>query len=330
MEKDHSLNAASDKPRVIIVDDMHSAILDLKNDFDIKYVPNITTEQAIDEVAYYDILVVRSKLKITADLLQRWPKIKLIARAGAGMDNIDEEAAREQNIHVLNCGEGNRMAVAEHTVGMMLGLTSKIVKAHKEVSQLMWDREGNRGTEVGDKTVGIVGFGNAGSAVAQLLTGFNCRVVAYDKYKTNYSLGMDHVEEVELNELMEQSDIVSFHVPLSEETKEWICAEWFAKLNKPIFLLNMSRGGIMNLNDVKDALEQNALLGFGTDVLPNEHLSNLCVKDRGLLKELCKDDRVIITPHVGGWTEESYRKISIMLGGKIKNKWRELSARNLK
>jgi D-3-phosphoglycerate dehydrogenase len=330
MQRTEKHRTDRESPKILIIDDLHESILELGDFFNVDYKPYLSPEQALHEIPKYEILILRSKLNITEEMMSAWPQLKIIGRAGAGMDNLDVEAAEKLGIELLNCGEGNRMAVAEHTLGLLLGLTSRIVKSHQEVSRMIWDREGNRGIEVGERTVGLIGFGNTGSAVGQLLQGFPGRVLAYDKYKPNYTKNYDHVEAVDLETIQKEADMISFHVPLTDETRGWINRDFISACKKPCYLLNLSRGGIMDLNDILTGLRDEKLLGFATDVLPNERPETWSDDERKLITELATDERVIMTPHVGGWTHESYRKISEILGAKIRSRWKEVSARNLK
>lgn len=279
------------------------------------YQPDIESSDVEKVTRDFNVLVLRSKINVDQEFLDMNPQLELIARAGSGMDNIDVEAAHVAKVHCINTPEANCDAVGEQTVGMLLALATNMVKGNNEITRGVWDREGNRGFELGQKTVGIIGYGHTGSAVARKLSGFGCRILAYDKYKEGF--GNEQVEEVGLSELLEESDVITFHVPLTAETKGWIDRSFVESVRKDFVLLNLSRGGIMNTADVIDGLSKGKIRSFGSDVLENEKLSSMTSEEKKMLNELTGMDQVILTPHVGGWTSESYRKISEVLAVKI-------------
>lgn len=302
---------------VLIVDDVHLVLLERFDALSVEYSyqPNIKPEDISSELAKYSGIVLRSKLKLTAEFLSEQPQLKLIARAGSGMDNIDVEFANKNGIVCLNAPEANANAVGEQTVGMMLALQHRIVKSNREVKDLTWDREGNRGVELGKATIGIIGYGNTGRSVAQKLKGFGSKVLAYDKYKSGFETS--DVEESSLEKIMEVADIISFHIPLNQETTNWINKSWISKLKPGVAILNLSRGGIMNTEAIIDGLKIGKIQALATDVLENESLNSLSRIEREELDWLNSQDNVIITPHIGGWTKESYVGISNVLADKI-------------
>ncbi len=301
---------------VLIVDDVHPILMDKLNDYaDVDYRPDCDKSEIDELVKGCNGLVIRSKMNLNAEFLNRNNHLDFIARAGSGMDNIDLAVAEANNIVCMNAPEGNRDAVGEHTVGMLLNLACNIKKGHSEIGSGVWDREGNRGFEIGEKTVGIIGYGNTGSSVAKKLSGFGCRVLAYDKYKSGF--GSDSVEEVDFDTLITESDIITFHIPLTQETEGWIAAPMFKSFNHPKVVLNLSRGGIMSTGDVINALKTGMISHLGLDVLENEKLSVLSAEEGARVKWLNLQENVIMTPHVGGWTDASYKRISEVLGDKI-------------
>lgn len=264
-------------------------------------------------------IVIRSRYRMDASLLDHAPQLKWIARSGAGMENIDLDYCAARNITLFNAPEGNRNAVAEHAVGMLLALFNKIVHGNQEVCEGKWDREGNRGVELEDKTVGIIGFGNNGCQFAQVLSGFGCTVMAYDKYKSGF--GNQLVLEVELEQLMKAADIISLHIPETDETRFMINSHWIDLVKKPFFIINLARGKIINTDHLVEGLKSGKILGACLDVLEYEKSSFENVELDGLpdaFKYLKACDNVIMTPHVGGWTEESYFKLSKVLADKIR------------
>jgi D-3-phosphoglycerate dehydrogenase / 2-oxoglutarate reductase len=303
--------------KILIVDEMHEVLMQTlaDNSIEYSYQPDINEEQVLQIIHEYQGLVIRSKFNVGHNILPHVVSLKMIVRAGSGMDNLDVELLEANDICCYNCPEGNRDGVAEQTIGTLLSISSKIVKGHEETGQLIWDREGNRGFEIMGKTVGIIGYGNTGSMVAKKLSGFDCQVIAYDKYKSGFS--NPYVEEVELKELYRQSDIISFHIPLTDETRGWIGNRFFDSLSKPIVLLNLSRGGIMDTAAIVDALREGQIIGLGLDVLENENINSWKPEDKTNFSELRSFEQVVITPHVGGWTAESYRRLAKIAASKI-------------
>jgi D-3-phosphoglycerate dehydrogenase len=231
------------------------------------------------------------------------------------MDNIDEAAAERLGIHCFNAGEANSDAVGEHTLAMMLSLFSNLVKSHLELLDGKWDREDNRGVELKGKTVGILGYGKTGSAVARKLQGFGVKVIAHDKYV--HGFGDAWVDEVTEEMLLANSDVLSFHVPLTGETKNWLNEDRLAKMKSKFWLLNLSRGGVLDLSLVLREINRGRIQGFAADVLPLEPPFRGDEAFMDTFNRLLKNNRVILSPHVGGWTAESYEKISQVLLDKV-------------
>lgn len=306
--------------QVLLIDDIHPVLIEMleKENISIAYHPEYNREDIIKNISLYDGIIVRSKIKIDKQIIDLGSKLKFIARSGAGMDSIDVEYAQQKNIICINSPEGNRDAVGEHTLGLLLALFDKITKSDKQVRQGLWLREANRGLEVKEKTIGIIGYGNMGKEFAKRLCGFDCKVLAYDKYKTDYS--DQYAKQSTLEELKKECDILSLHVPLTEETKYMVDKEFINSFNKPFFLLNTSRGKVVKLSDLIFALENNKVLGAGLDVLEYENFSNEMSFDNKAKEELSKlfaMENTVLTPHVAGWTKESYYKLSYFLAKKI-------------
>jgi D-3-phosphoglycerate dehydrogenase / 2-oxoglutarate reductase len=279
---------------------------------------DFTYDMCVRMAADADGLVIRSRFPMDESFLKCAPKLKFIARSGAGMENIDVPYCEERNIVLFNAPEGNRNAVGEQALGMLLCLFNKLHTADREVRNGKWDREGNRGIELDGKTVGIIGYGNNGSAFARKLAGFDVEVLAYDKYKTNFS--DNYVKEVGLDELYAQSDVISFHIPQNEETLFWGNKVFFEQVEKPFYLLNLSRGKIVSIADLLMALDQRKVLGACLDVLEFEKSSFENMFEGELpevFQALLKHPNVLLSPHVGGWTVESYFKLSNVLADKI-------------
>lgn len=263
-------------------------------------------------------IVIRSRFPMDAALLDFAPDLQFIARSGAGMENIDEAYCAARGITLFNAPEGNRNAVGEHALGMLLSLMNKLHTSHQEIRAGKWDREGNRGIELDGKTVGIIGYGNNGRAFAKKLRGFDVKVLVYDKYKSGF--GDDFVIEATLEAVIRKSDVISFHIPQNEETLWFAGQEFFDGLGKPVFLLNLSRGKIVETAALVKAIEAGRVLGAGLDVNEYEKTSFESFFEGELpagLDYLLHSDRVLMTPHVGGWTNESYFKLSDVLATKI-------------
>jgi D-3-phosphoglycerate dehydrogenase / 2-oxoglutarate reductase len=263
-------------------------------------------------------IVIRSRFPMHEAFLKYAPKLQFIARSGAGMENIDETYCRERNIQLFNAPEGNRNAVGEHALGMLLALLNNFIQGDQQVRKGIWDREGNRGEELDRKTVGIIGYGNNGRAFAKKLRGFDSKVLVYDKYLEN--LTDEYVTQVTLERLYQEADVISFHIPQNEETLYWVNEHFFESISKPIYLLNLSRGKIVDTQVLLNAISKGQVKGAGLDVLEFEKASfeNFSDSDRlTIFQELIASNKVILTPHVGGWTTQSYYKLSDVLAGKI-------------
>jgi D-3-phosphoglycerate dehydrogenase / 2-oxoglutarate reductase len=266
----------------------------------------------------YDGIVIRSKFKITKEIIDSAPKLKCIARAGAGLENIDVAYAIQKGIVCVNSPEGNRDAVAEQAIGMLLMLFNNLKKADAEVRAGKWLREENRGVELGGKTIGIIGYGNTGSSFAKKLRGFDVNILAYDKYKKDF--GNEFVKESSLNEIFDKADVLSLHIPLTEETNYLVNGAFINKFRKNIYIINTSRGKCVNTNDLAKSIESKRVLGACLDVLEYEAVSFESVDFFNLplpMQYLLRSDKVILTPHIAGWTHESNIKIAEVLADKI-------------
>lgn len=265
-----------------------------------------------------DGLVIRSRFRLDKNILDSAPHLKFIARSGAGMENIDETYCKNRNIQLFNAPEGNCTAVAEHALGMILALFNHLKSGDEEVRNGVWDREGNRGIELTGKTIGIIGYGHNGSAFAKVLKGFDCKILAYDKYKNGF--GTDWVHESTLEEIYQQAEIISFHIPQNEETIYWANDDFFQKVKHSFYLINLSRGKIVKTAALVNALKSEKIKGAVLDVLEYESSSFENIDQNDLpddFKFLLSSNKVLLSPHVGGWTKESYFKLSNVLADKI-------------
>jgi D-3-phosphoglycerate dehydrogenase len=260
-------------------------------------------------------LMVRSKIFVDETVITAFDGLRWIGRGGAGMENIDDRCADDHGVFCFNAGEANSDAVGEQTLAMLLAMFTRLVKSHQEVVDGRWDREGNRGLELKGRTVGILGFGNTGSAVAEKLWGFGVRVIAHDRYLQGF--GSEAVEEVSEETLLRESDVLTLHVPLTGETKNWLTLDRLALMKPHFWLMNLSRGAVLDLGLVVKELEAGRMLGFAADVLEYEPPLKGDLAFIENFNALRKNNRVVLSPHVGGWTVESYEKISQVLLDKV-------------
>jgi D-3-phosphoglycerate dehydrogenase / 2-oxoglutarate reductase len=281
----------------------------------------LSKEEALSKLNDFDGLVIRSRFKLTSEILHPLTKVKFIARAGAGMENIDVEFAENKGIKCLHAPEGNRDAVAEHAIGMLLCLFNNILRADQEVRKGIWIREGNRGIELTGKTVGVIGYGNMGSTFAKRLKGFDVKVLAYDKYFSGFSNG--HVQEASREELFKEADIVSLHVPLTDETYHMVNEHFLDSFRKPIYLINTARGKVVKTTELVNAIKEGKVAGACLDVQEIEDISfeglskNPDTELASGFEYLQNSNKVILTPHIAGWTHESNEKIAMALYHKI-------------
>ena len=263
----------------------------------------------------FDGIVLRSRFKIDSNFIYKAKGLKFIARYGSGMEHIDINTAKENNIECINCPEGNKDAVAEHAIGLILCLFNKINIANEEIQNCIWKREKNRGIELMNKTIGVIGYGNTGKSLCDKLIGFKCNILAYDKYKEKF--GNNLVKEVSLNEIFINSDLISIHVPENNETKNMINKSFLSKFNKPIFIINTSRGNIVNTSDLICCLKNKSVLGACLDVLEYEENSFEKINNNNCMSFLNNAKNVLLTPHIAGLSIESKKKLSEILANKI-------------
>lgn len=303
------------KGKILIVDELHPVFKEraIALGYEVDDEPLFTRAQTLAAISAYQGIAVRTKFRIDQELMAAAPSLKFIARAGAGLDNIDEAYATSRNITLLNAPEGNMDAVGEHAIGLLLSLMNNFRNADQEVRNGIWDREGNRGYELKGKTVGIIGYGFMGKSFAKKLSGFEVNVIAYDKYKTGFTDA--YAKEVSMEEIVRQSDVLSLHIPLTAETRQMLNEEYLFHFRKPFFFINTARGEIVNTAAVLSAIKSGKILAAGLDVLEVEKFPALA--DQQWFSNLKDSGKVILTPHVGGWTFESYRKISEVLAEKL-------------
>ena len=301
--------------KILIIDDLHPAFAEKTKDlgFEVDDKPEITRAETLATIKNYVGIAVRTKFKIDKELFDAAPNLRFVARAGAGLDNIDIAVAAERNIQLINAPEGNSDAVGEHAIGLLLSLMNNFRNANLEIRNGIWEREGNRGYELKGKTVGIIGYGFMGRKMARKLAGFEVNVIAYDKYQTGFT--DEFAREVSMEEIVKHSDVLSLHIPLTKETKQMVNDEYFYHFKKPIFFINTARGEIVDTAAVLKNIQSGKILGAGLDVLEIEKFPSL--GEQPWFNDLKASGKVILTPHVGGWTFDSYRKISEVLAQKL-------------
>jgi D-3-phosphoglycerate dehydrogenase len=299
--------------KVLVVDDVHESLFSSLNqlEIDFLYQPQATLESIQEILPAIQGLVIRSKFKIDQNFFDSAKKLKFIARAGAGLDLIDLEAAENYKVKVFAANEGNKDALAEHVIGQLLMLSAKLKQADFDVRKGLWNREENRGWELEGKTIGIIGYGNMGKAVAKRLKAFGMRILAYDKYNKPTAF------DASLDDIFELADIVSLHIPLTLETRNLVNPDFLNQFKKSIVLINSSRGEILSLENMLWGLQSGKLNGLISDVLPNEKLDTWTELEKSQFEQIKSYPNTLFSPHVAGWTFESYQKISEVLASKI-------------
>ena len=312
--------------RVAILDTVHPVLKTrlIENGFECEEHLLLSREE-IQQGQLKDIqgIVLRSRIRIDNQLLDAMPQLQWIARSGSGLENINLQAAKSRDIRVYNSPEGNSDAVGEHVLGMLLMIMHKLRSCDKSVHDKVWEREKHRGMELGSKTVGIIGYGVMGKALATKLRGIGCKIIAYDKYTSGFS--DEYVTEVTEEAFFRRSEIVSVHLPLTDETNGLIDSTWLARFSHPFVFVNSSRGSVVVTKDLLDALDANQVTSIGLDVLEFEGRSLEGLTSMGTtdaqktLSRLLESPNVYLSPHVAGWTTESYFKLSNFLADKILN-----------
>ena len=307
-------------PNILFIDSAHPCMKEVleMNGFVCDDGTKMDVKEIHTIIHKYTGIIVRSRININKDFIDKATNLQFIGRVGAGMESIDMSYAQEKNVSCFNSPEGNRDAVGEQALGMLLSLMNNLNRADRQVRNSEWIREENRGFEIKGKTIAIIGYGNMGSSFARKLKGFEANVIAYDKYKQNYS--DEFVQESSWNEIVEKADILSLHVPLTEETRYLINNSIIGKFKKDFWLINTARGPVVNTADLVLALKSGKIKGAALDVIEYEETSfeSLSLKNMPApWKYLVNNDKVILTPHIAGWTEESKEKLATVLAHKI-------------
>ena len=284
--------------------------------FEVEINPQPVYQHVLEKANNYAGILIRSGIKLDETLIEKASNLKYILRPGSGLDIIDIAFAKRKNITVINSPEGNANAVAEHALGMLLSCLNKIPESFDEVRKYIWDRNKNSGNELMGKTIGVVGYGNTGSAFVKKLSSLDVRVLVYDKYKSGFE--KPWFQETNMENIFNNADIVSFHIPLNQETKNLINKEFLNKFKKQILLINTSRGKILNTKDLLEAIQNRKVEKACLDVLENESPTNFTKEEATVFEELLKTKKVLITPHIAGKTSQSEEKIFSMLIEKLR------------
>jgi D-3-phosphoglycerate dehydrogenase len=305
----------------LVIDEMHPSLLPLLADIGVQadYQPNLKAADVPAALAAqpYQGLVVRSKLRITGELLSHGPHLRYVARAGAGTDNVDTAALAAAGVALLNAPEGNRDAVGEYAVGLLLALFRNIARADHEVRRGQWQREANRGEEIAGKTIGLLGYGHMGRAFARRLAAFGCKVLAHDH--DSECVPDAHAECVSLAELQARADVLSIHIPYSAANHHFVNEDFLAGFARPVWVLNTARGEVLDHAALIRALRGGQVRGAALDVLENEKLGTLTPAQQATFDFLAQAPNVVLSPHVGGWTHQSYARINEVLVRKIRD-----------
>ncbi len=305
--------------QVLITDGVHPLLIEglEATGLHCEYEPNISLEEVRQRVGNYVGMIINSKIRVDRAMLDAAPQLRFIGRLGSGLEIIDLAYAAEKGVAVHSAPEGNRNAVAEHAMGMLLALANNLLLADQEVRDKVWRREAMRGWELWGKTVGIIGFGHTGRSLASKLESFGVRVLAYDKYHPFFSDQFSQVESCDLAKIQAESDIISLHLPLTDEVHHMVDAAFLDACKKGVVIINTSRGRVIRTNDLLAALASDQVRGACLDVFENEKVATFSVEETDLYETLYRRPDVILSPHVAGWTVESKQRLAEVLLKKI-------------
>lgn len=304
------------KGKVLVIGRIDKILAETLNEagFSCDVYAQMEQEKVKEILADYVGLCVRS-YSVKADLIEKGEKLQFIGRAGSGLDTIDLKATDSKNIKVINSPEGNADAVAEHAIGLMLNILHNIGKSDKQLRQNKFWRQENTGDEIAYKTVGIIGYGNTGSRLANRLAVFGPKILVYDKFLVVQEHG--NIKNATMQEIYDETDILSIHLQHNEETHMLVCREFIEKFKKPLIVINTSRGKILNTKECLELMDENKISAMGLDVFENETLTQLSFSEKRWFTMLKQRQNVIMTPHVAGWSFQSEYKIAKILADKI-------------
>lgn len=306
-------------PKALIIEPVHPVLLTSLKElgYDYTLVKHISKDDALSQIGSYEGLITSNKLYVDKDIIDAGIQLKWIGRMGSGMEIIDVPYATSKGIYCVNSPEGNANAVAEQALGMLLCLLHNVVKSHLELQDNIWLRDENRGSELNEKIVGLIGYGNNGSRFGEKLLAMGCRVIAFDPYitiqETDYLKQAKHIEEV-----YDQADILSYHVPLTQETYHYFNDSVLNSLKKSVYLLNLSRGAVVDLNTVSNGLENGKILGCGIDVWEEEPVVSINNRDAVAFSKIKVHPHAIVTAHIGGYSHEATYKMSFIVAEKLR------------
>lgn len=281
-----------------------------------RYIPKVTPQELLALAPTLTGLVLTTRIKVTKELIDAAPNLKWVGRLGSGLEMIDINYLQQKGIPFFSTPEGNCLAVAEHSLGMLLSLMQKINSSSREVEKYIWLRNENRGVELSGKTVGVIGYGHTGTAFSALLQPFQVILLAHDKYKNDFA--HSYIRECSLPQIQKYADVISFHLPLTPETHHYANEEFFNGLQKKPFIINSSRGAVIDTEALINALKKEQIAGAALDVLENEKLHTLTPEQKTNFDFLVKHPRVLLTPHIAGYTYEAFYKMSVALIEKLK------------
>ena len=306
-------------PKVLIAAPVHPVLTEAlqRAGYTCESVLDITQEEALVSVGQYEGIITSTRLHIDKELLDRAQQLKFIGRMGSGMEIIDMPYAAQKGIICVSSPEGNANAVAEHALGMLLGLSKQIIKSNQELHHGTWEREANRGFELEDKTIAIIGFGHAGSAFAHKLSVFNMQILTYD---TNPNISYPNYVKVQetMQRIYEEADIISYHVPASQGNKHLFNEQFLENFHKPIILLNTSRGNVVDPIAVLNGLKKGKIRKACFDVWETEPISKMNEQQKSVFNALMADENVLFTPHIAGYSHEALFKMSLVIAKKLK------------
>lgn len=305
--------------KALVTDAVHNTLITRLEaaDFEVEYLPKISLSQVHEIITPYEGLIINSKITIDEGLLSKAKKLKWIGRLGSGMEIVDFDAAKKYGVAVENSPEGNRNAVAEHMLGMLLSLLNNLNRIDLEVRRMHWEREAARGEELSGKTVGLIGFGHTGKSFATKLQGMGVEILAYDKYHPWFEDHFPWVKSCSLEEIQQKADIISLHIPLTEESRNLVNEDFLKKCRDGLILLNSSRGAHVNTLALLAALEGGKCRGACLDVFENEKPATYTQEESLFFRRLFTHTNVLLSPHVAGWTKESKLKLANILFEKL-------------